>query len=585
MGASIKGVEILRVGTWKGYRGEIEVAQEDLEEYVAAYDAATAAGMKAVKVSVGSKVENVPLNRTTLGHNELDRRGLTIREAPMIGVLGNLRVKGEALLADILDVPERLAKVIEKAYPDRSFEGITVKSGSGIQIGKRTFKRMVTGLALLGESLPAVTTLADLPKVLAAEVEGEWILFAEPIPDPVSEEDYVTEDLPTSPLERGYEFINQAIRKAAQAMWKIKPDAMDGPYVTDIFDAEAIMCYQNALWSVPYTVDELGEATLGTPVKVRAEYVPVQAARQSDTGRELEDILDQLDRMAARVEVLTKGRKGNPIIRARFRALKERIAGTVRLTTKEKTMDVAEIRSLLKLDENASTPMVVRALVEAAKVAPQEGEAHLLAAVVDLAEGMVFDNVEQFVAWLAGKLDVSPGDLAAIASAVAEAMGFDSTPTDAPAPDAAPPPAGDMPAASEPQGEGKMDVTALQAALGEQSAKVTELLTWRATQEGQQAKLQAAAEVDRHIAAGKFLPAQRETLVTLANHDLQAFSQLASGQPVVKRLGQRGSSAEQPISVAETDVQAMVSMGYSREDALKALELVAKEDGRLEEED
>jgi hypothetical protein len=72
---------------------------------------------------------------------------------PAIGRVRNLRLTddGEAIIADYTDVPQWLADALPSAYPGRSIEAAV--NGDSLDI---------TGVALLGVTLPGITNLADL---------------------------------------------------------------------------------------------------------------------------------------------------------------------------------------------------------------------------------------------------------------------------------------------------------------------------------------------------------------------------------------------------------------------------------------
>src|SRR4051812_45213416 len=79
---------------------------------------------------------------------------------PAVGRLDNLRMdaSGDVLLADLVGVPAPLAAILNSAYPSRSVEAVVgVLTASGDRYGL-----VVTGLALLGETAPAIQSLADV---------------------------------------------------------------------------------------------------------------------------------------------------------------------------------------------------------------------------------------------------------------------------------------------------------------------------------------------------------------------------------------------------------------------------------------
>jgi hypothetical protein len=130
--------------------------------------------------------------------------------------------------------------------------------------------------------------------------------------------------------------------------------------------------------------------------------------------------------------------------------------------------------------------------------------------------------------------------------------------------------------------DGKGAVT--QNASGAESAEVvalrgqvTELLTWKATQETTAIVQQAEGLVDKAIAAGKFAPAQRETLVALAKHDRDAFVKLAESQPRTIPLGEVGGVGRPDAATlegSEAEVAAMVQHGYGHDEAVEAIRML-----------
>jgi hypothetical protein len=99
---------------------------------------------------------------------------------PSLGNLDNLRVVGDTLLADFVNVPAGVAKLLPFSYRDRSVEGVFgYRDGTG-----RTWRFIVTACALLGERAPAVHTLAQLGElygvddVAAAAASGRRVIVA-----------------------------------------------------------------------------------------------------------------------------------------------------------------------------------------------------------------------------------------------------------------------------------------------------------------------------------------------------------------------------------------------------------------------
>lgn len=137
------GVELAKVGTWDlAIGGRTTFTVEDFFDAVAA-------------------------------SHDPDYGGMTIRPGhtdprfdgePALGRVVNLRVAGNSLLGDLVDLPGWLTGRIAAAYPERSIEGYrNVTSPSGQKYGL-----VLTSLALLGVSPPAMKGLADLPAAIAA---------------------------------------------------------------------------------------------------------------------------------------------------------------------------------------------------------------------------------------------------------------------------------------------------------------------------------------------------------------------------------------------------------------------------------
>jgi hypothetical protein len=132
------------------------------------------------------------------------------------------------------------------------------------------------------------------------------------------------------------------------------------------------------------------------------------------------------------------------------------------------------------------------------------------------------------LAVIAEILGLPDGDTTAIVAKVRELVGG------APAAD----PEGESPMMSHATNTGGESATVLKL-----QAEQGDLLKRLATIEGERARDAAAATVDSHIKAGRFVPAQRETLVKLALSSPSDFEAFAGAAPVVMSLGERGTSA------------------------------------------
>lgn len=151
---TVLGVEVLKVGTWDGSSGTFTITREDLES--------------AVEFHHAGILRPAPLK---IGHDDPRFDG-----GPALGHLDNFRVVGDTLIADFVNVPVGLAKLLPHAYKDRSIEGVfQYRDGTG-----HTWKFIVTACALLGERAPAVHTLKQLGELYGVDVaaSGRRVIVA-----------------------------------------------------------------------------------------------------------------------------------------------------------------------------------------------------------------------------------------------------------------------------------------------------------------------------------------------------------------------------------------------------------------------
>ncbi|UXA06579.1 phage protease (plasmid) [Mycobacterium sp. SMC-2] len=155
---TVPGIELMRTGKWDLSTGEWECTAKEIAAAIDAHD---------------KGLLRKPVIR--LGHNDPRFSG-----DPAVGWLDNLRASedGQALIGDMVGVPEWLAEILPSAYPSRSIEGLydyTAPDGS-----EHDF--VLTGLALLGATRPGVESLQSLQDVArlydiaaAAQVGGKAI--------------------------------------------------------------------------------------------------------------------------------------------------------------------------------------------------------------------------------------------------------------------------------------------------------------------------------------------------------------------------------------------------------------------------
>ncbi len=142
--ASLSGVEIMRVGTWNGDK----FTSNDLDDIVEAFD------------GVGFKPP------VKLGH--VEKSG-----DPAFGFVTGLKRVGDRLLADISDIPQKLADMIH----ERRFDAVSSEVFFNLKRGEKLFRRALKAVALLGAEIPAVAGLKPLRESLLENSEDTQAHF------------------------------------------------------------------------------------------------------------------------------------------------------------------------------------------------------------------------------------------------------------------------------------------------------------------------------------------------------------------------------------------------------------------------
>lgn len=140
---SFPDVDLLKVGTWNAETGLAPISREDL---ASAVDAAPQLPDPVIKI----------------GHDDPRFSG-----SPALGRVTNLRLAdgGDTLVGDLVDIPAWLGNSAADAFPQRSIEAVTDYESNGLK-----FPFVLTGVALLGASWPAVTDLDSLKELLERSV-------------------------------------------------------------------------------------------------------------------------------------------------------------------------------------------------------------------------------------------------------------------------------------------------------------------------------------------------------------------------------------------------------------------------------
>jgi len=150
---TVRGVELARVGVWHASSGPWECTREQLA------DAVRAAGDPAFRTPVLKAGHIDPRFNAVTAANDGE---------PALGRVTNLRLAdgGDVLVGDYEGVPAWLADILPSAYPSRSVEmNLDVETVDGAR-----YAGVLTAVALLGVTAPAVESLADVAGLYGADI-------------------------------------------------------------------------------------------------------------------------------------------------------------------------------------------------------------------------------------------------------------------------------------------------------------------------------------------------------------------------------------------------------------------------------
>lgn len=313
---TIPNIELCSVGVWVASTGEIELTAADLRAAVAAIDDPA---IHAPRLRIGHTPHGTDA--------EMSAGGFT--EQPAFGRFENLRLDstGTTIYADAVGVPAWLAEILPSAYPSRSIEGYRMVTAAG-----RTHELVITSVAMLGVSMPAVETLEDLRLAYGAEMPegvqyvGERVAATRGEPMPVKAS-VAVEDVRSS-------FYSDFATSENGRYWWWLNHLFVTPSVAVADDDEG------ALWACPYTIDG-DTVTWGEPAEVRIQFVNVA------TGKVAAAAATQL-LTSADSRVAASAADGRP---------KDRIRAAT-TNKKEPSMDGEKIRELLNLPAEATDEQV-----------------------------------------------------------------------------------------------------------------------------------------------------------------------------------------------------------------------------------
>lgn len=137
-----KGIEIFSVGKWNGD----DFTADDLNEMVKSFEALAPGHVPGIKL--GHSKDQAVLKALNLSDGEL----------PSAGWIEKLYVKGNKLVADFRDIPDKIDALIESgAYKKPSIELFPK-----LNIHGKEYKNVIGAVALLGAAMPGVMDLSDL---------------------------------------------------------------------------------------------------------------------------------------------------------------------------------------------------------------------------------------------------------------------------------------------------------------------------------------------------------------------------------------------------------------------------------------
>lgn len=131
-----KRVEIFSTGTWNGQAFDVA----DLDEHVKAFHE--------------TKEQLPPYLK--LGHDN-EQKFIQSEGLPAAGWISNMYREGEKIFADISHIPEKIYDLLER----KAYRKVSIEQWRNVKIKDKTYKYLITGLALLGAETPGVMNLND----------------------------------------------------------------------------------------------------------------------------------------------------------------------------------------------------------------------------------------------------------------------------------------------------------------------------------------------------------------------------------------------------------------------------------------
>ena len=207
----VYGVPVFATGE---HNGDKYTAQ-DLKDMVAAFSELKGKLDPPVKIGHTSDEFNKRLAKRMGVDDEL-LKGEDGNGVMALGWIGSLRVSGDVMYADLIDVPEPVAELIES----KSYNKVSAEVLFNFKEGDKTYPKVMCGLALLGAELPAV-------RETGLETAAVYMVAAKP--DSIIEFALDIEEVTYEQLQPALADVDKAIDTAMKgrsgvgiirAMWK-----------------------------------------------------------------------------------------------------------------------------------------------------------------------------------------------------------------------------------------------------------------------------------------------------------------------------------------------------------------------------
>lgn len=162
---SFPGVEIAAVGRWNASAGDGHITEEDLRSMAATFGQP---GFDQVPIKIG--------HQDARFQDSAGQPPVTADGEPAFGWIARLRLSpdGQKLIGDFVGIPSKLAAMMPTAFRHRSIEML-----KGPRIGGTVRRAVLSAVALLGVTAPAIKGLGDVAALFAAQP----LHFSAPTPD------------------------------------------------------------------------------------------------------------------------------------------------------------------------------------------------------------------------------------------------------------------------------------------------------------------------------------------------------------------------------------------------------------------